>query len=79
MSTSSRAWIKPVIAAVAVAVVGIGAYAAVAKREVAPQLTFLSIKGDKITADSLKGKVVMVNFWATSTATNSRPWPLNLL
>jgi peroxiredoxin len=69
MSTSSRAWIKPVIAAVAIAVIGVGAYAAVSKREVAPQLTFLSIKGEKITPESLQGKVVMVNFWATSCTT----------
>ncbi|MYM29369.1 Peroxiredoxin [Duganella sacchari] len=69
MSTSSRAWVKPVIAAVAIAAIGFGAYATVSKREVAPQLTFLSIKGDKITPESLKGKVVMVNFWATSCTT----------
>nr|WP_315258523.1 TlpA disulfide reductase family protein [uncultured Duganella sp.] len=75
MSTSSRAWIKPVIAAVVVAAIGVGAYATVAKREVAPQLTFLSIKGDKITPDSLKGKVVMVNFWATDCATCIKEMP----
>ncbi|MYM32954.1 redoxin domain-containing protein [Duganella sp. FT50W] len=75
MSTASRAWIKPVIAAVAVAAIGIGAYATVSKREVAPQLTFLSIKGDKITPDSLKGKVVMVNFWATDCATCIKEMP----
>ena len=69
MSESSRAWIKPVIAAVAVAVIGLGAYATVSKREVAPELTFVSIKGEKITPESLKGKVVMVNFWATSCTT----------
>lgn len=75
MSGSSRAWVKPVIAAVAVAAIGIGAYATVAKREVAPQLTFLSIKGDKITPESLKGKVVMVNFWATDCATCIKEMP----
>jgi peroxiredoxin len=69
MSESSRAWIKPVIAAVAIAAIGFGAYATLAKREVAPELTFLSIKGEKITPESLKGKVVMVNFWATSCTT----------
>ena len=69
MSDTSRAWIKPVIAAVAIAAIGFGAYTAVSKREVAPELTFLSIKGEKITPESLKGKVVMVNFWATSCTT----------
>ena len=75
MSTASRAWIKPVIAAVVVAAIGVGAYATVSKREVAPQLTFLSIKGDKITPESLKGKVVMVNFWATDCATCIKVMP----
>lgn len=75
MSTASRAWIKPVIAAVVVAAIGVGAYATVSKREVAPQLTFLSIKGDKITPESLKGKVVMVNFWATDCATCIKEMP----
>lgn len=75
MSTASRAWIKPVIAAVVVAAIGVGAYSTVSKREVAPQLTFLSIKGDKITPESLKGKVVMVNFWATDCATCIKEMP----
>ncbi|SDH27867.1 MULTISPECIES: peroxiredoxin [unclassified Duganella] len=75
MSSSSRGWIKPVIAAVVVAAIGVGVYATVSKREVAPQLTFLSIKGDKITPESLKGKVVMVNFWATDCATCVKEMP----
>ncbi|TFW16151.1 peroxiredoxin family protein [Duganella callida] len=69
MTTSSRAWIKPVIAAVAIAAIGFGAYATLNQREVAPQLAFVSIKGEKITPESLRGKVVMVNFWATSCTT----------
>lgn len=31
----------------------------------APQVTFVSIKGEKITTADLRGKVVLVNFWAT--------------
>ena len=68
-ATTSRAWIKPVIAAVAIAAIGFGGYTALAKREVAPQIAFISLKGEKITPESLKGKVVMVNFWATSCTT----------
>jgi peroxiredoxin len=73
--SSSRAWIKPLIAALVVAAIGVGAYATVSRREVAPELTFLSIKGDKITPASLKGKVVMVNFWATDCATCVKEMP----
>ncbi|NGZ83297.1 peroxiredoxin family protein [Duganella aceris] len=68
-STSSRAWIKPVLAAVVIAAIGLGGYVALSKRETAPAVTFLSIKGDKIAPESLRGKVVMVNFWATSCTT----------
>ncbi|MFM9912268.1 MAG: peroxiredoxin family protein [Methylophilaceae bacterium] len=32
----------------------------------APQATFSAIDGQKITLDSLQGRVVLVNFWATS-------------
>lgn len=30
-----------------------------------PPLTFVTIKGEKITTADLRGKVVLVNFWAT--------------
>lgn len=31
----------------------------------APEVTFTTIQGEKITMEALKGKVVLVNFWAT--------------
>jgi len=31
----------------------------------APQVTFVSLKGEKIATAGLKGRVVLVNFWAT--------------
>ena len=34
-------------------------------RSCLPELNFLDIDGNMLTAESLKGKVVMVNFWAT--------------
>ena len=66
---SSPGWIKPVLAAVVIAAIGFGGYVSLAKRPVAPNVGFVTIKGEKITADSLRGKVVMVNFWATSCTT----------
>lgn len=68
-TASSKAWVKPVLAAVVIAALGFGAYASLNQKQSAPPVTFLSIKGDKITPDSLRGKVVMVNFWATSCTT----------
>ena len=66
---SSRAWVKPLIAAVALAVIGAVAYVTLSKRPVAPEVTFVTIKGEKIAPEDLRGKVVMVNFWATSCTT----------
>jgi peroxiredoxin len=34
-----------------------------------PQVTFTNLKGDKFSTQDLRGKVVMVNFWATSCST----------
>jgi peroxiredoxin len=67
--TTTSSWIKPAIAVVAIAALGAAAYVSLNTRSSAPQVTFLSIKGDKITPQSLQGKVVMVNFWATSCTT----------
>jgi len=38
-------------------------------RQIAPNVTFTDIKGNKISMEQLRGKVVMVNFWATSCST----------
>ena len=39
---------------------------AVSQGSSAPQVTFTSLKGEIIPIESLRGKVVLVNFWATS-------------
>lgn len=36
------------------------------RKPTAPAVSFTSLKGETITLDSLRGKVVLVNFWATS-------------
>jgi peroxiredoxin len=48
-----------------VAAAGFAIYAAVLDKLTAPQVTFVSLKGERLTTDSLRGKVVLVNFWAT--------------
>ncbi|HTE16566.1 MAG TPA: TlpA disulfide reductase family protein [Burkholderiales bacterium] len=35
------------------------------EKKAAPVVTFLTIKGEKIAVSELRGKVVLVNFWAT--------------
>lgn len=56
-----------VLVATIVAIVG-AAYLLFARTS-APNVTFISLDGEKITSQSLRGKVVMVNFWATSCST----------
>jgi peroxiredoxin len=73
--TSLAAWIKPALAGAVIAVLGVTAYFSLNNHSNAPEVTFLSIKGEQITPASLRGKVVMVNFWATSCATCVKEMP----
>ena len=41
----------------------------------APAVTFMTIKGETITTQSLRGKVVLVNFWATDCPVCIREMP----
>jgi len=57
---------KPALIAVAVlALAGALAYALMDKPG-APAVTFITLEGKPIALDELRGKVVLVNFWATS-------------
>jgi peroxiredoxin len=57
---------KPLLIAVAVlAIAGALAYALMDKPS-APASTFTTLDGRSIVLDELRGKVVLVNFWATS-------------
>lgn len=67
--SASRSWIKPALAALVLAVIASAAYLSLNSKTSAPDVTFLGINGEKITSASLRGKVVMVNFWATSCTT----------
>ncbi|MDB5892920.1 MAG: redoxin, partial [Rhodoferax sp.] len=63
---------RTMIAATAVAallVVGSGAYYVGAGRTAAPQATYVLLDGSQKTSADLKGKVTLVNFWATSCVT----------
>jgi peroxiredoxin len=61
-------WIK-VFAAVVVLAIAVTGYFSLFAQKAAPDVTFTSLSGEKITSQSLRGKVVMVNFWATSCTT----------
>jgi peroxiredoxin len=71
----SRSWIKPAIACAVLLALVSGGYATLTQQTKAPAVTFISLKGEKISTDSLRGKVVMVNFWATSCVTCVKEMP----
>jgi peroxiredoxin len=54
--------------AVAAAAIGLVLYNATIYKTLTPQVTFVSIKGERITVADLRGKVALVNFWATDCA-----------
>ena len=45
------------------------------QRPPAPQVTFVSLAGETITTGGLRGKVVLVNFWATDCAVCAKEMP----
>jgi peroxiredoxin len=57
---------KVLIALLAIAVIGLVAYTLLFDRNAAPQVSYTSLSGQQADTTSLKGKVVLVNFWATS-------------
>ena len=66
---------KVAIVTLIVAAAGIGLYAAVLDKLTVPRVTFVSLKGERLTTDSLRGKVVLVNFWATDCPICAREMP----
>ncbi|MES2425030.1 MAG: TlpA disulfide reductase family protein [Pseudomonadota bacterium] len=59
---------KPVVYAAAAAIVAalaVGAYVGTSSSK-APESTFVLLDGSRTTSAALKGKVTLVNFWATS-------------
>ena len=70
-------WIKPVIISAIIGAIAVGGYLTLGRQPVAqaPQVTFIDLAGKKITTDSLRGKVVIVNFWATSCVSCVREMP----
>jgi peroxiredoxin len=65
MSAGKR-WI---MGAAAVAVAAAGAFFVVGGASAAPETTFVLLDGSRKTTSDLKGKVTLVNFWATSCVT----------
>jgi len=63
------------IVALALGVGGYLTYHAVAPRPTAPNVGYTLLDGSRSTTDQLRGKVVLVNFWATDCAPCVREMP----
>jgi peroxiredoxin len=63
--TASPGRTRLLVAAVVVLILA-GALAMLTQKPAAPQASFHTLGGEKLALDSLRGKVVLVNFWATS-------------
>jgi peroxiredoxin len=76
-STSScrPAWYKPAAIAAVVVLLGVAVLGSMRSTTAAPNVTFIDLNGQKISSQSLHGKVVMVSFWATSCATCVKEMP----
>ena len=61
---------KVILGAVAaLAIAGVGFWQFGGFSSAAPSVSFTTLKGDTFTTEQLKGKVVLVKFWATSCVT----------
>ena len=70
----NRTWIKVVGFVIIAAIAAVG-YFSLSNKKTAPDVTFTGINGEQVTMQSLRGKVVMVNFWATSCTTCVKEMP----
>jgi peroxiredoxin len=66
-SSRSSKWKLAAVAATLTAIlIGSAAWFKLTARSAAPSVVFTSLTGQKIPLNTLRGKVVLVNFWATS-------------
>ncbi|SDC40722.1 Thiol-disulfide isomerase or thioredoxin [Cupriavidus sp. YR651] len=73
-ATSRKRW--PIAAAVVViALLGFFGYRALTPASTVPAATFTLLSGEKVSTADLKGKVYLVNFWATSCTTCVKEMP----
>ena len=67
---------RRVIAVLAAVALGVAAlYGGFWRDRAAPQVVFTSIQGEKLTTVDLRGRVVLVNFWATDCAVCVKEMP----
>ncbi|MDF6936594.1 redoxin family protein, partial [Escherichia coli] len=73
-TSGGRRWLLPVIVLV-LAVAGWFGWRAFSPSQQVPAATFTLLDGQKLSTQDLKGKVYLVNFWATSCTTCIKEMP----
>ena len=71
----SRRPLAKIIAVLAVLAIAVFGYLSLSAGKPAPDVVFTALDGEKVTLKSLRGKVVMINFWATSCVTCVKEMP----
>ena len=66
---------KVILAVAILAVIAVTLYSTLSTRRPAPQVTFTSLSGERISTSELRGRVTVVNFWATDCPTCLREMP----
>ncbi|CAB3922702.1 peroxiredoxin family protein [Achromobacter anxifer] len=66
---------KAILALAVLVAVGIGAWFVMRPAQTAPDVTFTTLEGKSFSMQDLRGKVVLVKFWATSCVTCVKQMP----
>lgn len=66
---------KAIVALAVLVAVGIGAWFVLRPTQTAPDVTFTTLEGKTFSMQDLRGKVVLVKFWATSCVTCVKQMP----
>ncbi len=75
-SKASNAKKMMMIALVSLVVIaGVFVFSSLNQHQAAPAAQFKNIKGEQLSINAMRGKVVVVNFWATSCATCIKEMP----
>ncbi|NRO94553.1 redoxin family protein [Paraburkholderia sp. NMBU_R16] len=70
-----RSPLRYVVLALAAAAIAVAGYLTFGTSQRVPDATFTLLSGQKVSTADLKGKVYLVNFWATSCATCVKEMP----
>ena len=74
-TTSGRKGLYGIVAAVIIAAIALSGWFAFTSSKHVPDATFTLLSGQKVSTGEMKGKVYLVNFWATNCETCMQEMP----